>query len=72
MKMFGNGKAWVALLATAAIAIGAASSAQAKGPLYEHSRATKVSHKFMRGIGNITFGWVEIPWNMHQERGGPV
>ena len=41
--------------------------AQAKGPLYEHSTAAKITHKFMRGVGNITFGWVEIPWTINEQ-----
>lgn len=37
-----------------------------KGPLYGHTKATKATKKLWRGLGNVTFGWVEIPWNIHK------
>jgi putative exosortase-associated protein (TIGR04073 family) len=39
----------------------------AAGPQYEYSFATKVSRKFLRGVGNIAFGWVEIPRQMNTD-----
>jgi putative exosortase-associated protein (TIGR04073 family) len=33
----------------------------AAGPKYEYSLATKITRKLLRGVGNIAFGWVEIP-----------
>lgn len=45
-----------------------ANGAEAKrGPMYAHSPFTKVSHKFMRGVGNLTLGWIEIPVGINEE-----
>lgn len=41
-------------------------SANAQGPLYGHTRSTKVTKKLWRGVGNVTFGWVEVPWSIHK------
>jgi putative exosortase-associated protein (TIGR04073 family) len=37
----------------------------AAGPKYEYSLATKLTRKLLRGVGNIAFGWVEIPRHMN-------
>jgi putative exosortase-associated protein (TIGR04073 family) len=39
----------------------------ATGPLYETSRASKITRKLLRGIGNICFCLVEIPLEINKE-----
>lgn len=41
--------------------------ALAVGPLYELSTSAKVSRKFLRGLLNIPFCWVEIPKEINIE-----
>jgi putative exosortase-associated protein (TIGR04073 family) len=36
-----------------------------QGPYYETSLMARMTRKFMRGCGNVVFGWCEIPRNIH-------
>jgi putative exosortase-associated protein (TIGR04073 family) len=44
-----------------------ASEAMATGPLYEHSRAAKMTRKLGRGVMNVLFCWGEIPHFISQD-----
>jgi putative exosortase-associated protein (TIGR04073 family) len=36
-----------------------------EGPYYETSLMARITRKFVRGCGNVAFGWCEIPRNIH-------
>lgn len=36
-----------------------------EGPYYESSLMAHITRKFLRGCGNVAFGWCEIPRNIH-------
>jgi len=38
-----------------------------RGPLYKHSVAAKSTRKLWRGIGNLAFGWAEIPQQIFKD-----
>jgi putative exosortase-associated protein (TIGR04073 family) len=45
----------------------AAPQVQATGPLYEQSRAARMTRKLGRGLLNVAFFWCEIPHHINQE-----
>lgn len=51
------------LLAT--LCLPATSSWAREGPYYETSLTARMTRKLVRGGANITFGWCEIPRNIH-------
>ncbi|MCX7017122.1 MAG: exosortase system-associated protein, TIGR04073 family [Candidatus Sumerlaeota bacterium] len=51
-----------AALVAAALTWAGASPVDAKeGPGYARSKTAKMTRKFWRGVGNVCFGWAEIP-----------
>ncbi|OPZ07094.1 MAG: hypothetical protein BWZ10_02891 [candidate division BRC1 bacterium ADurb.BinA364] len=56
----------VGLAITALLALAAPTRAE-EGPLYRHSAAAKSTRKLARGVGNLLFGWAEIPKHMFRE-----
>lgn len=36
-----------------------------EGPLYSTSLTARMTRKLVRGVGNVAFGWCEIPRNIH-------
>ncbi|MCX7046804.1 MAG: exosortase system-associated protein, TIGR04073 family [Candidatus Sumerlaeota bacterium] len=45
----------------------AADAAFATGPYYESSTSSRMSRKFMRGVGNVALGFMEIPKSINEE-----
>jgi putative exosortase-associated protein (TIGR04073 family) len=55
------------VLAMVGFALSLAAPLPARGPLYEHSEAARMTRKLTRGVMNVLFCWCEIPDHINQD-----
>ena len=64
VRRFGFGKLLAAVVLVTVVVLGSDGWAR-QGPYYESSVMARITRKLLRGVGNVTFGWCEIPRNIH-------